>query len=75
MEGEGGSLILILIGEVNFQTLIGEIDFLIQSVIKEEDIQFLMSLESLLLIGVLMLSHPYFGLIKLISSLTWSIFS
>jgi len=75
MEGERGSLILILIGEVNFQTLIGEIDFLIQSVIKEEDIQFLMSLESLLLMGVLMLSHPYFGLIKLISSLTWSIFS
>ena len=46
MEGEGGSLILTLIEEVDSLSLIGEIGFLILSVTKEEDIQILMSLGS-----------------------------
>jgi len=45
MIGKGGSLIRILVGEANFQTLIGEISFLILF---------------LLLMGVLMLSQSYF---------------
>ena len=68
MEGEGGPLTLILIGEKEFWTLIGEIDFLILFVIKE-DTQTLMSLGSLLLMGILILSDPCFGLMKLIR--TW----
>jgi len=73
MKGEGGSLILILLGEMYFQAPIREKDFLIRYVRKEEDTQMLMNLGSLLLMGILMLSQPYFGLKKLISCLTWNI--
>jgi len=59
MIDNGGLLILTLIGEANFRTLIGETSFLIQF---------------FLLMGVLMLSQPYFGLTKLMGCLTWSIF-
>jgi len=59
MIGKGGWLILALVGEVDFQTLIGETGFLILF---------------LLLMGVLMLSQPYFGSIKLMGCLIWSIF-
>jgi len=48
--------------------------FLIQSATKE-DTQILTNLGSLLLMGILMLSQSYFGSRKLISYLTWSIFS
>ena len=43
MRGDKDSLILTLIGEVGFLTLIRGTCFLILSVIKEEDIQILMS--------------------------------
>jgi len=75
MEDEGGLLILILIRETNFWTLIGEIGFLILFVTTEEDTQILMSLGFLLLMKILILYHLCFGLMKLISYLTWSIFS
>ena len=73
MEGVRGALILTLIGEAGFLTLIGETDFLILFV-AEEDTQVLMSLEFLLLMVILILDHPCFGLIKLISYLTWRVF-
>ena len=44
MKGERGSLILMLLEEADFLTLIGDIGFLILFVIKEEDTQILMSL-------------------------------
>jgi len=59
MIGKGGSLLLALVREANFQTLIGERCFL-----------FLF----LLLMGILMLSQPYFATIKLMSGLALSIF-
>ena len=74
MEGDGGSLILTLIEGTNFRTLIGEIGFLTLFVTKEEDTQITMSLGSLLLMGILILSQLYFGLRKLISCFTRSIF-
>jgi len=70
MEGERCSPILILIGEADFLTLIEKVDFLILFVTKDEDTQILMSLGSLLLIGILILSHSYFGVMKLINCLT-----
>ena len=47
--------------------------FLIQSATKE-DTQILTNLGSLLLMGILMLSQPYFATIKLMSGLALSIF-
>jgi len=74
MVRDGGSLILTLIKKMDFRTLIGEAGFLVLSVTKE-DTQTLISLGSLLLMRILVLNHPYFGLIKLISYFIWSIFS
>ena len=59
MIGKKGSLILALVGEEDFRTLIGETRFLILFI---------------LLVRVLMLSQPYFRSRKLISYLIWNIF-
>ena len=77
MRGDKYSLILTLIGEVGFLTLIGGIGFLILCENKEKDIQILMSFLIIfrLLMGVKILSQPYFGSRKLIICLTWSVFS
>ena len=74
MKGAGDSLILTLIGEVGFLTLIGGIGFLILCENKEKDIQILMSFLIIfrLLMGVKILSQPYFGSRKLIICLTQS---
>jgi len=67
MEGLGGSLILTLTREVNCLTLEGETGFLILFITEEDVTQMLMSLGSLLLIEILILSHPCFGFKKLVS--------
>jgi len=63
MIGKGDLLILTLVVEADFRTLIGEEGFLILFVTKKEDTQILMSflILFLLLMGVLMLSQPCFG--------------
>jgi len=75
MKGVRDSLILTLIGEAGFITLVRGTCFLIISRTKEEDIQILISILIifLLLMGVMMLSQPYFGSRKLIIYLMWSI--
>jgi len=74
MEGEGGLLVLTLTGEADSLNPIGEIGFLIISETKKKDTQILMSLVSLLLMGILMLSQHCFRLRKLIICLIYSIF-
>jgi len=70
MVGDIDSLILTLIREVDFRILIGKTCFIILSVTKEEDTQILMILGYFILMEILILNHPRFGLMKFKNYLT-----